>query len=47
VSILRVVLPFGFWLCGYAGAAAGQIILPSDVSVALTAEPNVNLQSGQ
>lgn len=44
---LRVVLALGFWMCGCANVSAGPIVLPSDLSVALTAEPNVNLQSGQ
>jgi hypothetical protein len=47
MNTLRVVLTFGFWICGGAHLAAGPIVLPSDVSVTFTAEPSVNLQSGQ
>jgi len=42
-----MVLVFCLLICGCANVAAGPIVLPSDISVALTAEPSVNLQSGQ
>jgi hypothetical protein len=44
---LRVALALGSLICGCANVAAGPVVLPSDISVELTAEPNVNLQSGQ
>ncbi len=47
MNIRRVALALGFSTCCCANLLAGPIILPSDVSVALTAEPSVNLQSGQ
>jgi hypothetical protein len=44
---LRVALAVGLSICSFADAGAGDVVLPSDVSVALTAEPSTNLQSGQ
>ena len=44
---LRAALGLGLCLACSAGPRAGTIPLPSDVSVALTAEPDGNLQSGQ
>jgi hypothetical protein len=47
VNILRVVLAFGSLICGCANVAAGEVVLQTDISVTLAAEPSVNLQSGQ
>jgi len=44
---LRTALMLAFCIGGCANLTAGPIFLPSDVSVALTAEPSVNLQSGE
>jgi hypothetical protein len=47
MNIVRVVLALGFSLGCCERLVAGTVTLPSDVSVALTAEPNINLNSGQ
>lgn len=43
----RAALALGALICGCANVAAGDVVLPSDISVALVGEPSINLQSGQ
>jgi hypothetical protein len=47
MHVLRVALALGSLICGCANVSAGDVVLPSDISVALTAVPSDNLQSGQ
>lgn len=47
MHMLRVALALVSLICGCANVAAGDVVLPSDISVGLTAEPSDNLQSGQ
>jgi hypothetical protein len=47
IFALRAGLAFCLYLAGPAIASAGTITVPADLSVSLTAEPDIDLQSGQ